>query len=349
MSLQSTSCYLSLCNNWHLSLLALSPVLMQNWVLQSRWHRWMLRSCVFTTKLYILHSTPIQSCQLPTNPTSCCFLFKSHFVSQLVLFFKLFFAVYLWLWTSLLRFWCNVANPPQLQACLKITAFHQVRFWVRKLDVALSGCSCQDRILLMYAVITWILVLGTRNSDTCQHYKDRHLEKPMYLWGLIKKFLACARSQHIKSCDSHVMNVHHLLLCMNCTAVCKSPQVLLLHTVTWFKDSPQWRLLFKMSLTEKVTTSTTSFYSNYGKQKKNILKKIKFGRNTLVSLTWKCLYACGAVYPKFLENNRTPVVPKPPYNLISHLWFHNHHTTWPLSSGSTATLWPWLSFQWFQV
>jgi hypothetical protein len=250
--------------------LALSPVLMQNWLLQSRWHHWMLCSCVFTTKLYILHSILTQSCQLPTNPTSCCFLFKSHHVSQLALFFKLFFADYLWLWTSLLRFWCNVANPPQLQACLKITAFHQVRFRVGKHDVALSGCSCQDRILLMYAVITWISVLGTRNSDTCQHYKDRHLEKPMYPWGLIKTFLACARSQHIKSCDSHVMTVHHLLHCMNCVTVCKSPQVLLLHTLTWFKDSPHWRFLFKMSLTEKPTNSTTSFYSIYRKHGKKI-------------------------------------------------------------------------------
>jgi len=67
---------------------ALSPVLMQNWVLQSRWHHWMLRSCVFTTKLYILHSILTQSCQLPKNPTSCCFLFKSHHVSQLALFFN---------------------------------------------------------------------------------------------------------------------------------------------------------------------------------------------------------------------------------------------------------------------
>jgi len=74
---------------------------------------------------------------------------------------------------------------------------------------------------------------------------DRHLEKPTHLWGLIKKFLACARWQNIESSDSHVMTVHHLLHCMNCVAVCKSPQVLLLHTVTWFTDSPQWRVFLK--------------------------------------------------------------------------------------------------------
>jgi hypothetical protein len=177
--------------------------------------------------------------------TSCCFLFTSHHMSQLALFFKLFCTAYLWLWTFLLWFWCNVANPPQLKACLKTTAFHRVWFRVRNRNVALSRCGCQDRILLMYAVITWISVMGARNNDTCQHCKERHLEKPTYLWGLIKKFLSCARSQHMKSCDNHVMIVHHLLHSMYCVTVCKFPQVLLLHIVTWFKDSLQWRVFLK--------------------------------------------------------------------------------------------------------
>jgi len=191
MPLQGTGCCLSLCNNWRQSLpctqsyFNAEPSIAEQ---TASFNATQLCGCAFTVKLYILHSILRQSCQLPTNPTSCCFLFKSHHMSQLVLPFKLFFTACLWLCTSLSRFWCNVANPPKLQACLKITAFHQVWFRIRKCNVALSWCGCQDGILLMYAAIIWISVLGTRNNDTCQHYRQT-LRKTNVLTGADQKVL----------------------------------------------------------------------------------------------------------------------------------------------------------------
>jgi hypothetical protein len=153
MPLQSTGCYPSLCNSWCQTL----PGTQSNFSAELSIGE--QTASLDTMQLRVhpeaVHPALYTDTELPTstNPTSCCFLFKSHHVSQLAHFFKLFFAPYLWLWTSLLWFWCNVANPPQLQACLKITAFHRVWFRVRKRNVALSWCGCQDRILLMYAVI----------------------------------------------------------------------------------------------------------------------------------------------------------------------------------------------------
>lgn len=181
MPLQSTGCYLSLCNNWHHSFPGTQSCLNAELSIAEQ------MASLDAMQLCVHHEAVppalYTDTKLPPSNKSYFLLFPVQIPPRVTTgnFLNLFFASYLWLWISLLQFWCDVANPPQLQACLKITAFHRIWFRVGKRNMALSWCSCQDRILLMYAVITWISVPGTRNNDTCQHYKDRHLEKPTYL------------------------------------------------------------------------------------------------------------------------------------------------------------------------
>ena len=152
---QAVTCHCATIDGSHS--LALSPALMQNWILSEQTAS--LDAMQLCVHREAVHPALYTDTELPTFNKSYFLLFTVQ-IPSLALFFKIFFAAYLWLWTSLLRFWSNVADPPQLQACLKITASHQVWFGVGKRNVALSWRGCQDRILLMYAVITWISVLG---------------------------------------------------------------------------------------------------------------------------------------------------------------------------------------------